>query len=429
MKVCFVLPYAYPLFDPAAGGRFGGAEFRAVTFGRALAKLPGFEIAFAVRDQGQPHRQRIDEIDIFTMPDEPGWGQGLMDRVRGSFRAVPNFPWLQIQSWRPGLAWELPSAAACLAARAVRRQVHRRRFDNPSRRRVLDEIGADVYASFGTHHVAAEVIAFCRRRGCRSVLFVSSDYDLLAEYHQGSRFLNIYGELGHICHFGLARADVIVAQTAQQQVLLRERFRRSSVLIRNPIDLARARPLPLRRPGEGFALWIGKADDYKRPELCLELARRCPQVPFTMVINRAASNVFEAVSSQAPPNVELVEQVPLAQMDDYYRRAAVLVNTSAYEGLPNAFLQGGMCGLPVVTLVVDPDGMLSAGCCGFCAGGDLGAMATEVTRIWQGARKAEEYSRNIRAYVERHHDLAGRTAELARTLTDLADEARHQPLE
>jgi glycosyltransferase involved in cell wall biosynthesis len=416
MRVCFVLPYAYALFDPGTGGRFGGAEFRAVSFGRALARLPGFEVAFAVIDQGQPHRQRFGDIDVFTMPEAVNCEQRLIDRLRGSVHPESRFPWVKIDRWRPRLVWELPAAAAGLAVREVRWRVYLRRFDNPPRRRVLDEIGADVYASFGAHHVTSEVVAFCRRRR-RSVIFVSSDYDLLAEYHRGSRFRNIYGELGHVCHYGPAHADLIVAQTVQQQALLRERWGRSSVLIRNPIDLANAPPPSNRRPGEGFALWVGKADASKRPELCLELARRCPQVPFTMVINRAAPNVFETVSSRSPPNVELVEQVPPALIDDYYHRAAVLVNTSAYEGLPNAFLQAGMCGLPVVTLVVDPDGMLSAGHCGFCAGGHLDAMAAEVTRIWRDGD--EELSRNIRCYVERYHELAARTAELARALNEL----------
>ncbi|HUY31710.1 MAG TPA: glycosyltransferase family 4 protein [Pirellulales bacterium] len=419
MRICFVLPYAYPLFEPGAGGRFGGAEFRAVSFGRQLAGMAGYEIAFAVRDQGQPHRQRIDGIDVFTMPDDTSWDRRLLDRLRGSIHAESRFPWLKIDRWRPGLAWELPAAVACLAARALRRQVQERRFANPARRRVLEEIGADVYASFGTHHVTAEVVAFCGRRRCRSVLFVSSDYDLLEQYHRGSSLRNIYGERGHVCHFGLAHADLIVVQTARQQALLQNRFGRSSVLIRNPIDLCQPAPPPARRPAEGFALWIGKADDYKRPELCLELARRCHEIPFMMIVNRAAPNVFETVSAQRPPNVEMVEQVPQSQIDDYYRRAAVLVNTSAYEGMPNTFLQAGMHGIPVVTLVVDPDGMLSASRCGFCAGGDLEAMAADVTRIWRGADEAVEFSRNIRAYVERHHDLAGRAAELDRALTNL----------
>ncbi|HVC98259.1 MAG TPA: glycosyltransferase [Pirellulales bacterium] len=419
MKVCFVLPYAYPLLDPGARGRFGGAEFRAVTFGRALARLPGFDVAFAVGDQGQPHRQRIDDIEVYSVRDDPSWDDRLLERLRGSFHSESRFPWFTIERWRPGLAWEVPAALACLTVRAIRRQVQRRRFDDPARRRVLEEIGADVYASFGAHHVTAEVVAFCRRRGRRSVLFISSDYDLLDEYQPGSRFRNIYDELGHVCHYGLAHADLIVAQTARQQALLRDRFGRSSTLIRNPIDLTQTVPRPHRRPGEGFALWIGKADDYKRPELCIELALRCPEVPFTMIINRAAPNVFETVLTQAPTNVEVVEQVPLAQITDYYRRAAVLVNTSAYEGVPNAFLQAGLCGLPVVSLVADPDGMLSVGRCGFCAGGDLGELAAEVRRIWENGN--EEYSQNIGNYVERHHDLAGRTAELARALSLLAD--------
>ena len=49
MRVAFVSLAAHPVLDPAAPGGIGGAEVRAVTLARALARRGPYEVHFVVQ--------------------------------------------------------------------------------------------------------------------------------------------------------------------------------------------------------------------------------------------------------------------------------------------------------------------------------------------------------------------------------------------
>jgi glycosyltransferase involved in cell wall biosynthesis len=63
-------------------------------------------------------------------------------------------------------------------------------------------------------------------------------------------------------------------------------------------------------------------------------------------------------SISAMPAVEYVGQKTLAEVNELLARAHVLVNTSEHEGFPNTFIQAWMREVPVVSLRIDPDGVL-----------------------------------------------------------------------
>jgi glycosyltransferase involved in cell wall biosynthesis len=417
MRVCFVCPYAYPLFAPQARGRFGGSEVRAWLFSRGLVRQHGHEVAVAVIDQGQPPRQLIDGVEVVAMPAEADFSEQLFSNLRRCVKRRPGPPWITVDHWTPALAWQLPLSAILKLSAGLRREIYLRRFHARQRSRVLDSIAADVYCSFGVHHITAETVAFCRRRRRKSVLMLESDSNLSNDYRPGSRVKNLDGELAHVCHYGLAHADCVIAQTAHQQQLLRTRFGRESFLISDPIDLDCRADVECESSaaadGAPFALWIGKSEPYKRPDLCVELARRCPEVPFLMVLNHAKPDLHERVVADAPANLRIVEQVAFERIESYFARARVLINTSDYEGFPVTFLQAGKYGVPVVSLRSNPEEILTRHGCGVAAEGSLDAMADGVRAMYSGDAKAAECAMRIKAYVAEHHELNARLRELA----------------
>ena len=54
IKVCFVCPKAYPLFNETVEGVFGGSEVDLYYLGTELAKDGDFDVSFVVADYGQP---------------------------------------------------------------------------------------------------------------------------------------------------------------------------------------------------------------------------------------------------------------------------------------------------------------------------------------------------------------------------------------
>jgi len=429
MEVCFVCPFAYPLFDSDATGRFGGSEVRAWLFARGLAKLPGFEVTVAVFDHGQPPWQRIDGVNVIAMASPNRFSERLLDEVRQYVSRRPSAPWVALRRRpKPSLTWQLPLAMSIRLAAPLQREIYLRRFVEPRRRRALEMIDADVYCSFGTHHITSETVAHCQRRGRRSVLLLESDSNVSLESRSGSRVRNLDGEMWRVCHYGLMHADRIISQTSRQQSLLRTRFSRDSVLIADPIDLNRSARCPRSKESDRFALWIGKSEPYKRPDLCVELARRCPEIPFVMVLNRAKPELHERIMTHVPPNLRIIEQVAFSKIEGYFAQASVLVNTSDYEGFPVTFLQAGKYGVPVASLRANPDDFLTRHGCGIAADGDLQVMADAVRKLCSGSGRAAKFGLRIYDYVTSRHELDGRVLDLAEVLNEVDGRSRKVPV-
>jgi len=297
---------------------------------------------------------------------------------------------------------------------------------NPKSWQVYDQIDADVYCFFGVTALAAEVVAFGKLFGKTSVLISASDIDFSERYTLQSTDRNPWGMEGRIGHFVIHHADFIVVQNVSQGEVLKQRFGRTAPVIRNPIPIKSAESIGPRQ-SQRCVLWIGKSNDVKRPELCYELARRCPELPFLMIMNPGCRWIHKSVTSKRPSNVRIIEQVPFSESDELFRNAAVLVNTSRFEGFPYTFLQCGVHGVPILSLEVNPDGFLTGLYdCGIVAGGDMDKMADSLRLLYNSHEVACGYADRLNAYVRHYHEASGRVEELIECLQSISQE-RDQP--
>lgn len=419
MKVCFVAPHANGLFYPETRLRFGGAEVHAYQFARGLAARGDHDVCFLVGNHGQSSPERREGISLHALADDRSWGERLAARLRQQVSRQPGFPGVRVNRWSLGLPFQLVAWSVWRIGSASRRLLTLRAHPRNPREHVLREINADVYCCFSVNRLTHEILTWCAQHSKPVLLLIMSDNDLAADYRPGSQSRNAYGEIHGQCHACLMQADQIVVQTARQKQLLHERFGREATLIPNPLDLQVAAPVVQVSPGERIALWIGKSDDVKRPELCLELAALLSDVRFVMIVNQDDPARLQRLRAHLPNNVELLESVSYHDMPAYYQRARVLLNTSRFEGLPYAFLEAGLYGVPVVSLDVDPDGLLTAHGCGICAHGSLKTMAQELHRLWTRDEDHVHFSREIREYVSAHHDARQRVADLVTVLSSL----------
>ncbi len=160
---------------------------------------------------------------------------------------------------------------------------------------------------------------------------------------------NPYGDAGATCHYSLTQADAVFVQTPEQQALLRERFGRDGVVIPNPIDLVqwdsrKNRPIDEEFTGglSQFVLWIGRAESiHKRPQVLLEIARLCPEVPFLMILNPRDPAVDAATRRQAPPNVRIVSQVPFPSMPALFSASTCVCEQFVAGGVSERDAAGG----------------------------------------------------------------------------------------
>lgn len=367
VRVCVSLPYARQL---VLGGSsyFGGAEVRGATFAFGLAADPALEVHVVVSGPETAPVVRPDGITVHFRPPV-SFFEGHMDHPERS---------------------------------------------------IWGAIDADVYLAFGANEATAELARFCRAHGSAFVLSIASDCAFDDFVGENSARCDAYDVPGHYHWYAMHHAHEVVVQTERQRAMFRALDHREATLIRNPAPASmREVPRTALRFG-GRMLWIGRLDPNKRHDEALQLATALPHRRMIMVCNGIASVGIREIE-EALPNLALADQVALPDVDNLFRFCDVLVNTSGVEGFPNTFLQAGMYGIPIVSMTVDPDGMLRTHGCGRVADGTGDGMARTVESLLSDPAAYAAASSACARWVQERHDAADRIAELRALVHRAAD--------
>jgi glycosyltransferase involved in cell wall biosynthesis len=306
--VCFVAPYAWPVLAGDPGIKVvGGAEVQQTILAR-LFRRAGYRVSMICLDFGQPDGAEVDGIV-----------------VRKTFGQDEGIPVLRFFHPRLTAMW-----------------------------RVMGEVDADIYYQRSAAHLTAVIAEFCRLHGKRSLYAGASDMDFV----RGKQQIRFRRDRW-LFERGLARVDRIVAQNRAQQDACREHYGREAVLVPSCYEPpGHSRTAGAKAAGDRV-LWVGTIHDYKRPEMLLDIAERLPHRRFVMIGGSAAvgerlrQGYFEAIRDRAAklPNVEFQGFLPLAEVEKWFDRGRVLVNTSVYEGMPNTFMQAWARGIPTAATV------------------------------------------------------------------------------
>lgn len=245
---------------------------------------------------------------------------------------------------------------------------------------------------------------FARLARRRFVFSAQSDADFMRDREllkQLGGSLEVWSARTQV-RLGQRCAHAVVAQTEQQAALARDTLRLHPHVIRSFCDLGEPRP----EAREAF-LWVGAFAGVKDPLSFLALAERMPDVPFWMVgtERKGWRDLAAAVRERAArlSNLELLAPRPRDEVLALYRRAIAVVSTSRYEGFPNVFLEGWARGVPVISLRVDPDGVITRHGLGAVAGGSLDVMERIHRRYFEETAAAEAAGDAGYRYIRRTH--------------------------
>ncbi|HTU66043.1 MAG TPA: glycosyltransferase family 4 protein [Steroidobacteraceae bacterium] len=309
-KICIVGLDSYGMLSGEGDLKYiGGESVQHVLLARAWRDL-GHDVSIVVHDEGQGPRKVIDGITAIAAHTRGG---GL-----------------------PGLRFFHPRASKLVGA--------------------LSAADADVYYQSPAGVNTGFTAWYCRMTGRQFIFRVASDSDCEKGF---PRIRNVRDRM--LYEYGLKRADLVAAQTAFQQQLLRENHRVDSTLINMMVEPpARTGTTPVEKDID--VLWVANLRALKRPELALELARQLPEVSFTIAGGPmpGGQTYFDDVSAAAArlPNVTMLGPVRYQETGALFDRAKIFLNTSSIEGFPNTFLQSWIRGVPVVSFF-DPDGMVN----------------------------------------------------------------------
>ncbi len=200
-------------------------------------------------------------------------------------------------------------------------------------------------------------------------------------------------------------ADAVIAQSEFQKEMLRKNFGKESVVIKNHFPLTeRGMPNKAKPP---IVLWVGSMAPVKQPELFLELAQAMPEITFQMIGGAGEElGLYNRVREASPRihNLEFLDVIPFEEINGYFRRASILVNTSILEGFPYAFIQAWMSYMPVVSLNSDPDEVICKNILGFHSK-TFSQLIEDIKSLLGNEQLRLEMGENGRRYVEENHDI------------------------
>jgi glycosyltransferase involved in cell wall biosynthesis len=296
----------------------------------------------------------------------------------------------------------------------------------PNLLRTLRETNAAVFFARGFSYRFLLVWAAARSLHAPFALSSASDYDLLGFRERYRRIyrgrFSVWGwlstvvpnEIGHALLLRLA--DVVLVQNDRQEALARGRARRS-MRLNNIVEDA---TFGYGRPKEAnLVAVVGTLSAYKNLFPLVEIATRLPEWVFE-VIGEVTDEEGQRVRTalEALPNVRLKGALNRTQTLERIAAASVLLNTSIHEGFPNTFLEAWCVGTTVVSLAVDPNGVISRYGLGIVCGGD---PETLIVALRTGNYAADP--ERMRKYVQEFHS----GARAVRLFDDLLD-GRSQPI-
>jgi glycosyltransferase involved in cell wall biosynthesis len=359
IKVCFVLPKAYEIFNPDVGDYAGGAEVDLYFLATEVARDSGFEVSFIVADYGQNDVEVIEDVTVLKALD---FSRNVLDGL--------------LRTWS-----------------------------------ALKRANADIYmmkcASAGVPLVAA----FCKLH--RRIFL----YRLASLLESDGTYARQHPILGRLFAWSLRQAPIVFAQNASDAGNLTRTMGISSRVIPNGHRLQQ-----VQQRTRDTILWVGRDDPIKNPERFLDLVRVVPNEHFTMVCQTLSDGQHYAnliAEAGKIPNLRFIRHVPFNQIDTYFQRAKVFVNTSESEGFPNTFIQACKCGTAILSFAVNPDGFLDTHACGLCCDGDSRRLTYNL-KVMLENNKYMELGASARRYVEEHHDITKVAAEYKSIFVRLA---------
>lgn len=365
VHVCVISPLGASLYGSEVECA-GGAEFQLFLLAHALAGEEGYKVSVLVTVNDVEGSEQVGRL---TLVKRRSGGRLIQKR----WYSAPN-----------GIVNYLAAFVEMLA--------------------LFRSINADVYIHAGAGVEVGAYAAICRFLKKRFVFVVASSADV-REVAGG-----VTSPLQWLYPLGVRYAHVVVCRSTEQQEWLRARFHKEGVLIKTAHAERTERNAGRVFQEKETLLWVGRVVPLKRPQLFLDVARHYPQVPCTMVIKKddGHPDLWSEIRTQAAtiPNLCVHENMPWHEMDSFYESAKVLVCTSEYEGFPNTFVQAAMVRTPILSLAVDPDGVLTRQGIGACAGGSFAQLLRLVQQFLASGSLRRECGHRAYRYAMEHHQLS-----------------------
>ena len=356
-KICFVCFGAYPLFNPSCKKTFGGAEVQLYLLGKELAKIQDFEVSFVVADFGQSDIEECDGVKLYKSIKNEKSGSILRLLLRPKPIILAN---------------------------------------------ILRKINADIYIQRTAGAGTGLVCFMAHLWGKKFIYMTAHEIDCNGGFEKRNSYLT-----GKLFQYGIRNADLVITQNFEHQKMVKEHHKKESIVMKSVYEIPELNEI--NKIDKKFVLYVGRAEDWKQPEIFLDLVESFPDHSFVMICPRSNNQLsfFDKTKERALnlQNVIFKDFVPFEEIDNYFRQAKIYILTSKFEGFPNTFIQSAKNKTPILSLNVNPDGFIEKYNCGFFAGNDLIKLKDGLRKILENNIERERLGLNAYNYAKENHDI------------------------
>ncbi len=351
IKICFFSPASYPFFEPESKSIHGGAEFQMYLLSVYLAKNPDFEILFIV---GEKLKKKKNAINIklvkgFILKRDENIFSKIIKAFRLIFTYIKTNPDIIITT----------TANSIVGISAFYKNIFRKKM---------------IY---------------------RTASLIDVD----------KSWINTNGLTGKIFWYGLENADAIITQNKEHQQLVENNHKIKALVLKNTFPV-QDKHQQLKKE---FCLWISRFDSMKNPDLFLKLASQIPTEKFVMICpyNPSDYKKWMGLKQKAEiiSNLTFIEKVPFHEIQPYFDRAKIFINTSDYEGFPNTFLQAAQGKTPIVSLNVNPDNFIGEYDCGYFCENKSELLLEKTKQLLQNPDEIKQKGKKAYLYLKENHDI------------------------
>lgn len=256
----------------------------------------------------------------------------------------------------------------------------------------------------GADHLYGPTVGLAKLAGVGTIFSAAFDRDL-----QPRRALSWRRRWWPLYAWGLSWTDRILVQHAGQLSAIQPRWRSKAHIIQS-LALAPAHVKP-HADRQQYVAWIAMLRQPKRPDVLIEIVRRLPTMRFVVCggpsTHRSPDGYSERICSalEALPNIECLGQVAPEKALEIVANAAMLLCTSDEEGFPNTFLEAWATGTPVVSVKVDPDGVIEQRRLG-AVSGSVEGVVRDIETLAGAPHVRDGIGRRARQYVTQFHSAA-----------------------
>lgn len=208
---------------------------------------------------------------------------------------------------------------------------------------------------------------------------------------------------------GLFGADAVTLQHEGQRPLIQPYVRGKLVVVPNLLRVVDAEPRPFAEATIDVT-WIALIRPQKQLSVLLDLAETLAHLKFAIIGSFDGATLDDATSLDLQkrirgiPNVAYHGAMRHRDVVTMLRQSKISANTSRFEGFPNTMLESWATGVPVVSLSVDPGGVIQREGLGLVSG-SVSQMRNDILRL-VGERDLNcTLGRQALAYVRRQHGL------------------------